>query len=93
MRGVIMGLTFLADKPSQVTAEMSEMIQEAGIGTDYTLYNVNRMFEENRSILFVIHVFTYVFGDDDFAIAAANVSIPFPPISSCAGGNSPCSGR
>ena len=34
--GEIMGLTFLADKPSQVTAEMSEMIQEAGIGTDYT---------------------------------------------------------
>lgn len=71
--GEIMGLTFLADKPSQVTAEMSEMIQEAGIGTDYTLYNVNRMFEENRSILFVIHVFTYVFVMMISLIAAANV--------------------
>ncbi|WP_373266058.1 ABC transporter permease [Hungatella hathewayi] len=71
--GEVMGLTFLSDKPSQAAEEMAEMIQKAGIGTDYTLYNVNRMFEENRSILFVINVFTYVFVMMISLIAAANV--------------------
>lgn len=69
----IKGLTFLSDKPSQSTAEMRQMIQKSGIVTDYNLYNVNKMFEENRSILFVINVFTYVFVIMISLIAAANV--------------------
>ena len=71
--GEIMGLTFRSDTPSQSVAEMREIIQESGIAVDYNLYNVNKMFEENRSILFVIHVFSYVFVIMISLIAAANV--------------------
>lgn len=68
-----MGLTFRSENTSQSVAEMKEIIQEAGVTSAYTLYNVRKMFEENRSILFVINVFTYVFVIMISLIAVANV--------------------
>lgn len=68
-----MGLTFLSENPSKTVAEMEQILQKAGVTSAYTLYNVNKMFEENRSILFVVNVFTYVFVLMISLIAIANV--------------------
>lgn len=68
-----MGLTFSSDTPSQSTAEMETIIQSMGITAEYTLYNLHKMFEQNRSILFVVNVFTYVFVIMISLITVANV--------------------
>ncbi len=68
-----MGLTFLSKNPSQSVAQMEDIIQNAGITSDYTLYNIHKMFEQNRNIIFVVNVFTYVFVIMISLIAIANV--------------------
>lgn len=68
-----LGLTFLSDNPSQSVAEMETMIQGAGITSEYDLYNVNKIMEESRNIIFVVDVFTYVFVIMISLIATANV--------------------
>ena len=68
-----MGLTFRSKNPSKSVAEMEAMIQDAGITSEYTLYNVNKMFEQNRNIIFIVDVFTYVFVIMISLIAIANV--------------------
>ncbi|MDR3601381.1 MAG: FtsX-like permease family protein [Desulfosporosinus sp.] len=68
-----MGLTFRSKNPSQSVAEMEAMIQGAGITSEYTLYNVYKIFEQNRNIIFVVDVFTYVFVIMISLIATANV--------------------
>lgn len=68
-----MGLTFLSDNPSQSAASMESMILGAGVTSEHTLYNVHKMFEQNRNILFVVDVFTYVFVIMISLIATANV--------------------
>lgn len=70
---VEMGLTFLSENPSQSVAEMEGIIQRTGLTSEYTLYNANKIFEENRSIIFVVDVFTYVFVIMISLIATANV--------------------
>jgi putative ABC transport system permease protein len=67
------GLTFLSKNPSQSVAEMEAMIQGAGITSEYTLYNVHKTLEQNRNIIFVVDVFTYVFVIMISLIATANV--------------------
>lgn len=68
-----MGLTFLSESPSRSVEEMKAVIEEKGITSDYTLYNVHKMLEQNRSILFVVNVFSLVFAAMITLIAAANV--------------------
>ncbi|WP_368665240.1 FtsX-like permease family protein [Paenibacillus sp. 32352] len=68
-----MGLTFRSKNPSQSVAEMEAMIQGAGITSEYTLYNVHKILEQNRNIIFVVDVFTYVFVIMISLIATANV--------------------
>ena len=68
-----MGLTFLSKNPAQSTAEMEKMIQGAGLASKYTLYNVHKIFEQNRSLLFVVNLFAYVFIIMISLIAIANV--------------------
>ncbi|MDQ0091376.1 putative ABC transport system permease protein [Paenibacillus anaericanus] len=67
------GLTFLSENPSQSVAEMETMIQGAGITSEYTLDNLHKMLEQNRSMIFVANVFTYVFVIMISLIAVANV--------------------
>lgn len=67
------GLTFRSKNPSQSVAEMEAMIQGAGITSEYTLYNVHKMLEQSRNIIFVVDVFTYVFVIMISLIATANV--------------------
>lgn len=68
-----MGLTFLSNSPSQSAAEMENIINNYGILSDYTLYNVYEMFEQNRNIIFIVNLFTYVFILMISLIAVANV--------------------
>lgn len=67
------GLIFRSENPSRSTAEMEEMLQSQGIFTGYTLYNVSEAFEQNRNILFVTRLFSYVFTAMISLIAVANV--------------------
>lgn len=68
-----MGLTFRSKNPSQSVTEMEAMIQGVGITSEYTLYNVHKILEQNRNIIFVVDVFTYVFVIMISLIATANV--------------------
>ena len=68
-----LGLTFRSENPSQSTAEMEAMIRGTGTACGYTLYNMQKMLEQNRNITFVVDVFTYVFVAMISLIAVANV--------------------
>ena len=68
-----LGLTFLSENPTQSAVQMEKMIQDAGITSVYNLYNVYQIMEENRNILFIVDVFTYVFVIMISLIATANV--------------------
>jgi putative ABC transport system permease protein len=67
------GLSFLSKNPSQSVAKMEAMLQDAGITSAYTLFNVYTIVEQYRSMTFVIDVFTYVFVIMISLIAVANV--------------------
>lgn len=68
-----LGLTFSSQTPAKSVEEMEQKIQASGIGASYTLQNVKEVFQQNRNILFVIDVFTYVFVVMMSLIAIANV--------------------
>ncbi|MGM0216585.1 FtsX-like permease family protein [Enterococcus sp. AZ109] len=68
-----LGLTFLSDNASQSVKEMKEIVQCSGTDAMYNLYNTQEMFDQNRNILFVVDVFTYVFAAMISLIAVANV--------------------
>lgn len=69
----VTGLTFRSDNAAQSVAEMKTVIQSEGITANYSLYNANEIFEQNRNIVFVVDVFTYVFVFMISLIATANV--------------------
>lgn len=68
-----MGLTFRSKNPSQSVTEMETMIQGAGITSEYTLSNMQQILEQNRNIIFVVDVFTYIFVIMISLIAISNV--------------------
>lgn len=69
----VTGLSFLSKNNTQTVAEMESIIQNVGITSPYTLYNVYEIVEQYRSLTFVIDVFTYVFVIMISLIAVANV--------------------
>lgn len=69
----VLGLTFRSENPSRSVEEMKTMIQGAGITSGYTLYNVYGMLDQNRNVLFIVNLFTYVFVVMISLIATANV--------------------
>lgn len=68
-----LGLTFLSKNASRSEAQMTEMIQKAGITSEYDLHNVYKVLEQNRSTIFVVNVFSYGFIIMISLIATANV--------------------
>lgn len=68
-----LGMIFWSDNPAQSTAKMQEIIEESGITSGYTLYNIHAMLEQNRNILFIVNLFTVVFIAMISLIAVANV--------------------
>lgn len=67
------GMSFLSKNPSQSMSNMETMIQDTGVTSEYTLFNVYTIVEQYRSLTFVIDVFTYVFVIMISLIAVANV--------------------
>lgn len=70
---VKLGLTFWSDNPAQSTAKMQGIIEGSGITSDYNLYNVHAILEQNRNLLFIVNLFTIVFIAMISLIAIANV--------------------
>ena len=73
VKPVKLGMTFKSEHPSQSTAEMQTMIDEAGITADYNLYNVYGILEQNRNLSFIVNLFSVVFTAMISLIAVANV--------------------
>jgi putative ABC transport system permease protein len=67
------GMSFLSTNPSQSVTKMETIIQDAGITSAYTLFNMYTTVEQYHSMTFVIDVFTYVFVIMISLIAVANV--------------------
>ena len=67
------GMTFWSENPAQSTAQMKTMLEGAGITSEYSLYNVYEVLEENRNMVFILNVFTIVFVTMISLIAVANV--------------------
>ena len=69
----VTGLGFWSKNPSESVMEMEMIIQDAGIASEYTLYNLYEILDQFYSAAFVIDVFTYVFVIMISLIAVANV--------------------
>ncbi|TCO69147.1 ABC transporter permease [Marinisporobacter balticus] len=69
----IKGLTFRSKNSTQSVAEMETMIQGEGITANYNLYNVRKILDENRNMIFIANVFAYTFIIMISLIAVANV--------------------
>ncbi|WP_049040837.1 ABC transporter permease [Clostridium sporogenes] len=69
----IKGSTFRSKTPSQSIAKMEAMIKNMGIKSPYTMYNMHKMYDENRNYVFIINVFAYTFIVMISLIAIANV--------------------
>lgn len=69
----LVGMGFTSKNPSNSVAQMQKILQNETFIKENTLYNVNEILEQNRNILFVVNVFTYVFVFMISLIATANV--------------------
>lgn len=67
------GMTFWSQNPGQSTAQMKTILEGAGITSEYSLYNVYEVLEENRNMVFILNVFIIVFVAMISLIAVANV--------------------
>ncbi|MCY6370667.1 ABC transporter permease [Clostridium ganghwense] len=72
-RVAIKGLTFRSKNPTQSVAKMKTMIQAEGITANYKLYNMYKMLDDNRNMIFIANVFAYTFIIMISLIAVANV--------------------
>lgn len=67
------GMTFSSGTPTQTAAEMTALLESRGILTGYTLYNISKMLDESRNMIFIANVFAYTFIVMISLIAVANV--------------------
>lgn len=67
------GFTFWSTAPGLSAAQMQTVIDGAGIASNYNLYNLHAVLEENRNILFIVNLFTVVFVIMISLIGTANV--------------------
>lgn len=67
------GLKFKSKNPSNSEEKMRTLLQSAEISSQYNLYNMSGALEQNRNIIFIVDVFTYVFVVMISLIATANV--------------------
>lgn len=68
-----LGMTFESDNPGRSTSQIQTMLDANGITTDYNLYNVYGILEQNRNISFVINLFAVIFITMITLISTANV--------------------
>ncbi|MFD3157960.1 ABC transporter permease [Haloimpatiens sp. FM7330] len=69
----IKGLTFRSKNSTQSVAEMKTMIQGDGVTANYNLYNMCKVLDDNRNMIFIANVFAYTFIIMISLIAVANV--------------------
>ncbi|MCY6485395.1 FtsX-like permease family protein [Clostridium aestuarii] len=69
----IKGLTFRSKNPTQSVAKIEMIIQAEGITANYKLYNMYKMLDDNRNMIFIANVFAYTFIIMISLIAIANV--------------------
>lgn len=69
----VKGMTFHSETPARTTAEMKEVIEDAGITSTYVLLNMHEALEESRNYIFIANVFSYTFIVMISLIAVANV--------------------
>ncbi|TKI47873.1 ABC transporter permease [Lysinibacillus tabacifolii] len=67
------GLTFLSKDASQSVDELKKIIESEETLYEYSIYNANEIFDQNRNIIFIIDLFTIVFVIMMSLIAIANV--------------------
>ncbi|AWE07268.1 ABC transporter permease [Lysinibacillus sp. 2017] len=67
------GLTFQSKDTTSAVTDMGKIAQAQAISSEYTIYNANEIFEQNRNIIFIIDLFTIVFIVMISLIAIANV--------------------
>nr|UWI51948.1 ABC transporter permease [Clostridioides difficile] len=69
----IKSMSFKSKNPTQSVAEMEKIIESEGITSEYNLYNMYGMMDENRNYIFIANVFAYTFIIMISLIAVANV--------------------
>lgn len=69
----IKSMSFKSKNPTQSVAEMEKIIESEGITSEYNLYNIYGMMDENRNYIFIANVFAYTFIIMISLIAVANV--------------------
>lgn len=69
----VKGMTFLSDTPTKSAKQMETILEGSGVAADYSVYNLNRLLDENRNYIFIVNVFSYTFILMISLIAMANV--------------------
>ncbi|WMJ81485.1 FtsX-like permease family protein [Clostridium sp. MB40-C1] len=69
----IKGLTFRSKNPTQSVVKIKRMLQSEGITANHNLYNMCKMLDDNRNMIFIANVFAYTFIIMISLIAVANV--------------------
>lgn len=67
------GLTFRSKNATQSVAFMETIIEGEGITANYNLYNMSKILDESRNMIFIANVFAYTFIIMISLIAIANV--------------------
>ncbi|HBA98093.1 MAG TPA: ABC transporter permease [Lachnospiraceae bacterium] len=67
------GITFCSKQASQSVSAIEKIIMGESIVASYTIYNLNKLMEENTNMIFIANVFAYIFIVMISLIAVANV--------------------
>lgn len=67
------GMTFCSTDSKATVEKMELILQASGVTSDYLLYDVNHMMDENKNTIFIANVFAYTFILMITLIALANV--------------------
>lgn len=67
------GMTFESDNSAKSCADIQTIMEGAGVTADYSIYNMNKMMDENRNLIFIANVFAITFITMISLIAVANV--------------------
>ncbi|MBU5226379.1 FtsX-like permease family protein [Clostridium senegalense] len=69
----IKSMSFKSKNPTQSVAEMEKIIMSEGVTSQYNLYNMYGLMDDNRNYIFIANVFAYTFISMISLITVANV--------------------
>lgn len=69
----IKGITFCSKQPKQSVSAIEKIIMGESIASNYNVYNMSRLLEENTNMIFIANVFSYIFIVMISLVAVANV--------------------